>query len=158
MFKSILFLLLLILSISNIYLSVCICPLLYFDLIKSVSSRARRTSQVSLSSHRSFVSTYIHTCTSHTDTYRHIHVKEYKSVLWLKNEHSYYWPRSICSCAHVSHSQRRIPHAHSTGVIIYSNQKYIWKKELAMWKIMRLNVYICIYIYILWLRSIVDIS
>jgi len=58
----------------------------------------------------SIVRFYLHTHMhiAHTDTYIHIHVREYKSLLLLKNEHSFYWPISICSCAYVSHSQRRI--------------------------------------------------
>jgi hypothetical protein len=71
-----------------IYMRACvyICSLLYFDLIKSVSSQASRTSQVSLPSHRSLVLTYIHTCTSCTRSHIHtrIHVRAHKSLLLLK--------------------------------------------------------------------------
>ncbi len=40
----------------------------------------------------SIVRFYLHTHMriAHTDTYIHIHVREYKSLLLLKNEHSFY--------------------------------------------------------------------
>jgi hypothetical protein len=81
-----------------IYESVCvyICSLLYFDLIKSVSSQASRTSQVSLPSHRSLVLTYIHTCTSCTRSHTYSYSRQSTQIaIIIKNEHSCCWPESI---------------------------------------------------------------
>ncbi len=77
-------------------MSVCICSLLYFDLIKSVSSQANRTSQVSLSSHRSLVPTYIHTCTSYTRSHTYSYSRQSTQIaIIIKNEHSCCWPESM---------------------------------------------------------------
>ncbi len=83
-----------------IYMRACvyiyICSLLYFDLIKSLSSQASRTSQVSLPSHRSLVLTYIHTCTSCTCSHTYSYSRQSTQIaIIIKNEHSCCWPESI---------------------------------------------------------------
>jgi len=144
MFESILFLLLYYSVCLHKYMSVCvcvyICSLLYFDLIKSVSSQASRSSQVSLSSHRSLVPTYIHTCTSCTRSHTYSYSRQSTQIaIIIKNEHSCCWPESIFFILIGRHLR------YNTGVnVCNSEKKKRWKKELMTWKIMRLNVYECI--------------
>jgi hypothetical protein len=139
MFESILFLLLYYSVCLHKYIkSVCVCSLLYFDLIKSVSSQARRTFQVSLSSHRSLVPTYIHTCTSCTRSHTYSYSRQSTQIaIIIKNEHSCCWPESIFFIPIGRHLR------YNTGVNVYNRgrKKDERKKELTMWKIMRLNVY-----------------